>query len=1044
MRKVLRTAVIAVMAVMAFSVCAWGASITIDAANFPDDTFREYVSSNFDTDNDGSLIDSEIEAATTIEVSDMNITSLKGIEYLTALDRLVCDNNQLTELDVSNNTVLSFLGFSHNQITAIDLSNNRNLVILGCEDNLLTELDVSNNTLLETLDIYENKITALDVSRNTALTYLQCSNNQITSLDVTKNTELTSLYFNYNQIKELDVSNNSALTELVFEGNQITELNLSNNIDLTALCFNGNQLKELDLSANTALTSLQCGGNQLTELDVSNNTNLTELQCFSNKLSALDLSVNTSLVSVDTGTQNIEIPGIESSDIASYPYSLKLSSVSGFDLSRVSNLKAMLSGDTEISSYMDSSNGTVYLASYPEYLTYNYDTGNSTAQYMSVTASIADTQESGSGIPDGIVGMPYSYQLESAMSGDATWSIVGGELPPGLMLSSSGMISGTPTQAGTYTADINVNGDSSETRTLTITIRGDSDTGSDDLPSPAGSDSNTLYATVGMPYSYQLESAMSGDVTWSIVGGELPPGLMLSSSGMISGTPIQAGTYTADINVNGDSSETRTLTITIRSTVSDSEDISPSDPSDGSNTDKDTSSNTSGDIGGNTGGGNSGGNTGNGTGSNTGNNTNTGSGSGSNTGGNAENDDRSNTNTDTSNDANTDTGSDNSTPTESDTRANTIAERYSFNMSSAMMNRVLSVFPRASEGSVYQLSGSEIVSDTWTISDSDAQELAELNEEAVMNIPAIRAENTGVYVLKLTLSAIEAGTKIMLHAVSAVSDGGGSVSASALEDVQYKFLDEDGNEIDTVPESGAVYAAMQLTAGTETRGVITVPSSRNRPAPLAQGTVVPIVFETEEEQEELITNIVEALSETVSIDAEEIKFITEENITPAPEPTREMVNEAKNNDHDLIGKLSTIEVEEEGWYVIKIELSNDLFEQVDGVDINDVAMYAFSADVTASDNNTYTVRSSLFMINGLLGTWELLTVSGQKFDKFGFREFLMVGFLNAGQPFTLYLAKTILALVTGGLGAGCSAGLGLSGAAGALAAIIFIGLRKRR
>ena len=51
-------------------------------------------------------------------------------------------------------------------------------------------------------------------------------------------------------------------------------------------------------------------------------------------------------------------------------------------------------------------------------------------------------------IPDGFVGVPYSYQL-TACCGTApyTWSIWAGSLPAGLSLSSTGLISGTPTTA---------------------------------------------------------------------------------------------------------------------------------------------------------------------------------------------------------------------------------------------------------------------------------------------------------------------------------------------------------------------------------------------------------------------------------------------------------------------------------------------------------------------------------------------------------------------------------------------------------------------
>ena len=72
------------------------------------------------------------------------------------MTELYCGDNQLTSLDVSRNTALTYL---------------------GCSDNNLTTLDVSNCTALKGLDCNYNDLTTLDLSNNTALTTLYCSNN---------------------------------------------------------------------------------------------------------------------------------------------------------------------------------------------------------------------------------------------------------------------------------------------------------------------------------------------------------------------------------------------------------------------------------------------------------------------------------------------------------------------------------------------------------------------------------------------------------------------------------------------------------------------------------------------------------------------------------------------------------------------------------------------------------------------------------------------------------------------------------------------------
>ena len=177
--------------------------IAINATNFPDENFRAVVAgTDIDKDADGYLSDEEIAAVTRLIATQKNITSLKGIEFFTALTKLYCANNQLTSLDVSNNTKLESLSCDNNQLTSLDLSKITALVQLFCYNNQLTSLDVSKNTALVQLWCFNNQLTALDVSKNTALEELYCYENQLTSLDVSKNTALTELACFNNQIKE--------------------------------------------------------------------------------------------------------------------------------------------------------------------------------------------------------------------------------------------------------------------------------------------------------------------------------------------------------------------------------------------------------------------------------------------------------------------------------------------------------------------------------------------------------------------------------------------------------------------------------------------------------------------------------------------------------------------------------------------------------------------------------------------------------------------------------------------------------------------------
>jgi len=59
----------------------------------------------------------------------------------TALTYLWCDNNKISELDLSNNTELRILWCTDNQLTGLNISNNTNLVNLDCSNNYIQSTD---------------------------------------------------------------------------------------------------------------------------------------------------------------------------------------------------------------------------------------------------------------------------------------------------------------------------------------------------------------------------------------------------------------------------------------------------------------------------------------------------------------------------------------------------------------------------------------------------------------------------------------------------------------------------------------------------------------------------------------------------------------------------------------------------------------------------------------------------------------------------------------------------------------------------------------
>ena len=150
------------------------------------------------------------------------ITSLAGIEHFKSLKVLVCEINELTELNMSKNTKLETLQCTNNFLTILDISQNPNLQILQCSGNSLTTLDISQNPNLQTLQCDNNPLTSIDTSQNTKLETLSCNNIPLISTDIRQNLNLKTLQCNDNSLSRLDVSQNTKLETLVCYDNQLT------------------------------------------------------------------------------------------------------------------------------------------------------------------------------------------------------------------------------------------------------------------------------------------------------------------------------------------------------------------------------------------------------------------------------------------------------------------------------------------------------------------------------------------------------------------------------------------------------------------------------------------------------------------------------------------------------------------------------------------------------------------------------------------------------------------------------------------------------
>jgi uncharacterized protein (TIGR03437 family) len=144
----------------------------------------------------------------------------------------------------------------------------------------------------------------------------------------------------------------------------------------------------------------------------------------------------------------------------------------------------------------------------------------------------------------GTTGVGY-FQIVSATNGTPpyTFSVPSGSLPPGLALSTGGLLSGTPLATGIFNFNVLANDSAGQQalKAFSVTIAAA-------LAIPTASP--LAAGTVGTSYS-QITSATGGTppYSFSVLSGNLPPGLTLNPDGTLNGVPGAAGTFSFTVQV---------------------------------------------------------------------------------------------------------------------------------------------------------------------------------------------------------------------------------------------------------------------------------------------------------------------------------------------------------------------------------------------------------------------------------------------------------------------------------------------------------------
>jgi hypothetical protein len=181
--------------------------------------------------------------------------------------------------------------------------------------------------------------------------------------------------------------------------------------------------------------------------------------------------------------------------------------------------------------------------------------------------------------PSGQVGQPYTLQLRALGGCDLyRWEIPNGSIPAGLTMSSSGLITGTPTSVADTSPWLTVHdllpseggypwcgGDNHSERQFVFHVS----------PGLSIQNQSVPGATIGQPYSLTLTAlsvtntnpvqGSSAAATWTVQSGNLPAGVTLSSQGQLSGTPTTEGSYQFVVRAQaGGVSDTETETLVVR------------------------------------------------------------------------------------------------------------------------------------------------------------------------------------------------------------------------------------------------------------------------------------------------------------------------------------------------------------------------------------------------------------------------------------------------------------------------------------------------
>lgn len=265
------------------------------------------------------------------------------------ISELICDNNEIVDLDLSNARFIQKLNCSGNKISQLNLSKLTSLTEINCANNALETINVSSNYKLQKLFLQENKLTKIDGLTSSALEEIHCYKNQLKGIELTlalnnlpnrEGKKAGKIYFletlstkegNKATRKNVTSLKNKNWSILEYTGKEwrpyegIEEKRAEQYIKLTSsqkigktiqlkvrskgnLMVEGVEeeiipdgelhrytLNKAEVTLYGEITNFFCGLSKVTDLDVTHAPLLDTLVCTQNELTTLDISKNKKL-----------------------------------------------------------------------------------------------------------------------------------------------------------------------------------------------------------------------------------------------------------------------------------------------------------------------------------------------------------------------------------------------------------------------------------------------------------------------------------------------------------------------------------------------------------------------------------------------------------------------------------------------------------------------------------------------------------------------------------------------------------------------------